>query len=147
MPALARQDKIRSSKIGNFNGYLLDALQDDVINRYPLIFETIFKSPNSFTKKLTENIKSMSQTLTALPKRGQEKDKKIQELEKMFQNLSQYKIRFFGLSVDTPGTTNAKMLPMPQCYQSMKPGTTNAKMLPMPQCYQSMQLVPPLSIA
>ena len=100
----------------NFKEYLLDALQDDdVIDPYRLIFEPIFKSLlDPFTNKVTENIKSMNQTITALQKESQEKDKKIQDLEKdvpelksIIDNHEQHgrrdSIRIFGLSEDTPG--------------------------------------------
>ena len=123
----------------NFKEYLLDALQDnDVIDRYRLIFELIFKSLlDPFTKKVTENIKSMNQTITALQKESQEKDKKIQDLEKdvselksIIDNHEQHGrrdyIRILGLSENTPGTTDAKVMRL---------------------CNQRMKLVPPLSIA
>ena len=96
---------------------LLEALQDEeVVNRFKLIFEPIFKSLlEPMPQKLNDNLKSMSQSIATLQKEGQEKDVKIRDLENeifelktIIDNHEQHgrrdSIRIFGLFEETSGT-------------------------------------------
>ena len=131
MPVLTRQGRIKSTQMADSKASLLEALQDEeVVNRFQLIFEPIFKSLlEPISQKLNENLKSMCQSIATLQKEEQEKDVKIHDLENevsdlktIIDNHEQHgrrdSIRIFGLSEETSGTTDDKVMRL--CNRRMK---------------------------
>ena len=109
----------------------LATLEDEaVIERYRLIFEPMFKTLlDPVTQKLTDTVQALSQTVQVLKKEGEEKEKRIQVLEREITHLKlaidnheqhgrRDSIRIFGLSEQTSGSTDDKVLRL--CNERMR---------------------------
>ena len=131
MPTLTRLQRINSAIMEEYKQSMLKALEDpEIIDRYRLIFEPLFKSLlEPFTRKVTDTIDSLKQSIHVLKNESQAKDKIISELQKdvadlkvQVDNHEQHSrrdsIRIFGLSEETPGTTDEKVMRL--CNQRMK---------------------------
>ena len=138
MSMITRSQRLNSEIMEEYKCSLLNALQDqEVIDRYRLIFEPIFKTLlEPVSNKLSESIRSLCQTFDKLRTEAREKDEKIHKLEQdvaslkvAVDNHEQHgrhdSVRIFGLSEETPGTTDDKVIRI---------------------CNGRMQLDPPLTI-
>ena len=119
------------SAMENFKSNYLVALEDpEIIQRYHLIFEPLFKSLiQPVTDKLQATIDSMAQSINTLKKESAEKDHTIKLLksevaqlkistDELEQQGRKDSIRIFGLPETGPGSTDEKVLDL--CNKRMK---------------------------
>ena len=122
----------------DFVASLLVALETDaVVERFRLISNPIFSGIlDPYTRKVGDAISKLTNTVEVLRKESAEKDKKIttlqrqvRELETKMDDYEQHgrrdSVRIFGLSEDSPGSTDEKVLRL---------------------CNKRMQLSPPLRL-
>ena len=115
----------------DFVASLLVALETDaVVERFRLIFDPIFSGIlDPYTRKVGDAISKLTNTVEVLRKESAEKDKKIttlqrqvRELETKMDDYEQHgrrdSVRIFGLSEDSPGSTDEKVLRL--CNKRMK---------------------------
>ena len=115
----------------DFVASLLVALKTDaVVERFRLIFDPIFSGIlDPYTRKVGDAISKLTNTVEVLRKETAEKDKKIttlqrqvRELETKMDDYEQHgrrdSVRIFGLSEDSPGSTDEKVLRL--CNKRMK---------------------------
>ena len=109
----------------------LEALEDpEIVERYRLIFEPVFESLlEPFTRQMNDNIHSLKQSVDVLKRESQAKDKIIEDLQKDVAALKvrvddheqhgrRDSIRIFGLSEESSGTPDEKVLRL--CNKRMK---------------------------
>ena len=114
-----------------FKEQLQSALeQQDIVQRFSLIFENQLKTHlDPFTKKLTDAIQSLTQTVTQLKGEIKSRDDTIRslqsdviQLQTRVEDLEQHgrrdSLRFFGIPEDKPGNTDDKVLKL--CNKRLK---------------------------
>ena len=114
-----------------FKEQLLSALeQQDIVQWFSLIFENQLKTHlDPFTKKLTDAIQSLTQTVTQLKGEIKSRDDTIRslqsevtQLQTRVEDLEQHgrrdSLRFFGIPEDEPGNTDDKVLKL--CNKRLK---------------------------
>ena len=119
------------STMENFKSNYLVALEDpEIIQRYHLIFEPLFKSlVQPITDKLQATIDSMAQSISKLKNESAEKDIKIKLLtseiaqlkittDELEQQGRKDSVRIFGLPESGPGSVDEKVLAL--CNSRMK---------------------------
>ena len=117
--------------MAEFTSNFLNCLADtSVAERMQLIFEPMFKAHlYPITGKMADSIRMLTQTVDALKKECDSKDlvirklnQDVAQLQSRVDDLEQHgrkdSVRIFGLSEDTPGTTDEKVLRL--CNQRMK---------------------------
>ena len=120
-----------------FKNSMLAALEDkEIVERFRLIFEPIFQSLlGPITSRLLDTVQALTQTVNVLKSEGQEKDKKITalqnevaELHVMVDNHEQHGrrdlVRIFGLSEESPGSTDDKVLRLCNIRMKLNPPLT-----------------------
>ena len=118
-------------RMAEFTASFLNCLADtSVAERMQLIFEPMFKAHlDPITGKMADSIRMLTQTVDVLKKECDSKDlvirklnQDIAQLQSRVDDLEQHgrkdSARIFGLSEDTPGTTDQKVLRL--CNQMMK---------------------------
>ena len=131
---ITRSGRLVSSSaptIDEFKEQLLSALeQQDIVQRFFLIFENQLKTHlDPFTKKLTDAIQSLTQTVTQLKGEIKSRDNTIRtlqsevtQLQTRVEDLEQHgrrdSLRFFGIPEDEPGNTNDKVIKL--CNKRLK---------------------------
>ena len=108
---------------GEFTESLLSALeQQEVVQRFSPIFEQQLKCHlDPVTKKMTDAINSLTQTVTQLKGELKTRDESIRslqsevtELQTRVEDLEQHgrrdSVRIFGIPEDEPGSTDDKVL-------------------------------------
>ena len=125
------QTRRMSQALAEFTSSFLSCLEDSAVaERMQLIFEPVFKAHlDPISGKMAESIKMLTQTVEALKKECDTKDRVIHKLnqdvihlQSRVDNLEQHgrkdSVRIFGLSETTPGTTDQKVLRL--CNKRMK---------------------------
>ena len=125
------QTRRMSQALAEFTSSFLNCLEDSAVaERMWLIFEPVFKAHlDPISGKMAKSIKMLTQTVEALKKECDTKDRVIHKwnqdvmhLQSGVDNLEQHgrkdSVRIFRLSETTPGTTDQKALRL--CNKRMK---------------------------